>query len=165
MTHHHEHAADPRGSRAPLGAMTAGELRRRSSRTSKRPRWVRRAIPVESLQTPAFPIQPPVAEIADFCRRHQIARLSLFGSVLREDFSLSSDIDVLVEFLPGKAPGFIAFAGMQMELSKILGRTVDLRTPADPVRLLPRRGASRGTTAARRVTVPALRRTGSASST
>ena len=78
-----------------------------------------------------LPIQPPVAEIADFCRRHEIARLSLFGSVLREDFSASSDIDVLVEFLAGKAPGFIAFAGMQMELSKILGRTVDLRTPAD----------------------------------
>lgn len=92
---------------------------------------MRRAIPVESSQMPAFPIQPPITEIADFCRRHEIARLSLFGSVLREDFSPSSDIDVLVEFLPGKAPGFIAFAGMQMELSKILGRTVDLRTPAD----------------------------------
>jgi predicted nucleotidyltransferase len=51
--------------------------------------------------------------------------------VLREDFSTSSDIDVLVEFQAGKAPGFIGFAGLQMELSKILGRTVDLRTPAD----------------------------------
>ena len=78
-----------------------------------------------------LPINTPVTEIADFCRRHAITRLSLFGSVLREDFSASSDIDVLVEFPPGKAPGFIAFAGMQMELSKILGRTVDLRTPAD----------------------------------
>ncbi len=80
---------------------------------------------------PHLPIEPSIPEIADFCRRHAITRLSLFGSVLREDFSPSSDIDVLVEFLPGKAPGFIAFAGMQMELSKILGRTVDLRTPAD----------------------------------
>lgn len=80
---------------------------------------------------PHLPIEPPIPEIADFCRRHAITRLSLFGSVLREDFSPSSDIDVLVEFLPGKAPGFIAFAGLQLELSKILGRTVDLKTPAD----------------------------------
>jgi predicted nucleotidyltransferase len=80
---------------------------------------------------PPLPIQPPIAEIADFCRRHGIARLSLFGSVLREDFSPNSDIDVLVEFQAGRAPGFIGFAGLQMELSKILGRTVDLRTPAD----------------------------------
>jgi len=80
---------------------------------------------------PSLPIQPPIAEIADFCRRHGIARLSLFGSVLRQDFSPTSDIDVLVEFQAGRAPGFIGFAGLQMELSKILGRTVDLRTPAD----------------------------------
>jgi predicted nucleotidyltransferase len=79
----------------------------------------------------AFPTDLPMTEIAAFCRRHAITRLSLFGSVLREDFSPSSDIDVLVEFPPGEAPGFIAFAGMQMELSKVLGRTVDLRTPAD----------------------------------
>jgi len=78
-----------------------------------------------------LPIQPPAVEIAEFCRRHGIMRLSLFGSVLREGFSPTSDIDVLVEFLPGKAPGFIAFAGLQMELSRILGRAVDLRTPAD----------------------------------
>jgi predicted nucleotidyltransferase len=51
--------------------------------------------------------------------------------VLREDFSPSSDIDVLVEFQAGKAPGFIGFAGPQVGLSKILGRTVDLRTTAD----------------------------------
>jgi predicted nucleotidyltransferase len=78
-----------------------------------------------------LPFTIPTTEIADFCRRHGIARLSLFGSVLREDFSPSSDIDVLVEFQPGRAPGFIGFAGMQIELSKILSRTVDLRTPAD----------------------------------
>jgi predicted nucleotidyltransferase len=78
-----------------------------------------------------LPFKIPTTEIDDFCRRHGIARLSLFGSVLREDFSPSSDIDVLVEFQPGRAPGFIGFAGLQLELSKILGRTVDLRTPAD----------------------------------
>ena len=78
-----------------------------------------------------LPIHAPISEIADFCRRHGIARLSVFGSVLSEDFSPRSDVDVLVEFRPGMAPGFIGFAGLQLELSKILGRTVDLRTPAD----------------------------------
>lgn len=78
-----------------------------------------------------LPIQPPIAEIADFCQRLGVARLSLFGSVLREDFSANSDIDVLVEFRPEMAPGFIGFAGLQMELSRILGRTADLKTPSD----------------------------------
>ena len=78
-----------------------------------------------------LPFQIPTTEIADFCRRHGIARLSLFGSVLREDFSPSSDIDMLVEFQPGRAPGFIGFAGLQIELSRVLGRAFDLRMPAD----------------------------------
>jgi predicted nucleotidyltransferase len=69
--------------------------------------------------------------IADFCRRHHIRKLALFGSVLRDDFRLDSDVDVLVEFEPGVAVGFIRLAGMELELSKILGRKVDLRTPAD----------------------------------
>ncbi len=73
----------------------------------------------------------PAAKITDFCRRHGIARLSLFGSALRADFSPESDIDVLAEFQPGRAPGFIASAGMQLELEAIIGRKVDLRTPAD----------------------------------
>lgn len=77
------------------------------------------------------PIDFPAAQIADFCRRHGIARLSLFGSALRSDFSPESDIDVLVEFQSGRAPGFIAFAGLQLELEAITGRKVDLRTPAD----------------------------------
>lgn len=88
-------------------------------------------VALDSPSMSPLPIQPPIAEVADFCRRHGIARLSLFGSALREDFSANSDIDVLVEFHHGKSPGFIAFAGMQMELSRILGRTVDLKTPAD----------------------------------
>ncbi|HYE60770.1 MAG TPA: nucleotidyltransferase family protein [Phycisphaerales bacterium] len=73
----------------------------------------------------------PPDEIASFCARHGIARLALFGSILREDFSPASDIDVLVEFLPGRTPGLFAFAGMQMELTAMLGRRVDLRTPED----------------------------------
>ena len=70
--------------------------------------------------------------IADFCRRHHIRRLSLFGSVLRDDFRPDSDIDVLVEFEPEHTPGFFGLAGMEFELSDLLGgRQVDLRTPQD----------------------------------
>jgi len=66
--------------------------------------------------------------IAAFCRRHHIRKLSLFGSVLRDDFRPDSDVDVLVEFEPGHVPG-LAFFAMQRELSEILGRKVDLNTP------------------------------------
>ena len=69
-------------------------------------------------------------KIADFCLRHHIRRLALFGSVLREDFGSDSDVDVLVEFEPGHVPGLL-FYGMEIELSGILGRKVDLRTPGD----------------------------------
>lgn len=65
--------------------------------------------------------------IADFCRRHHIRKLSFFGSVLRDDFTPESDVDVLVEFEPGKTPG-LAFFSLDAELSEILGRKVDLNT-------------------------------------
>ena len=67
-------------------------------------------------------------KIADFCRRHHIRRLSLFGSVLRDDFGPASDVDVLVEFEPGHVPG-LSFFAMEEELSQIIGRKVDLNTP------------------------------------
>lgn len=70
-------------------------------------------------------------KIADFCQRHDIRRLAFFGSVLREDFRPDSDVDVLVEFAPGKIPGLIRLAGMEIELSGIVGRRIDLRTPAE----------------------------------
>ena len=73
----------------------------------------------------------PKSEVVDFCRRHHIRRLSFFGSVLRDDFGANSDVDVLVEFEPGYPVGFIRLAGMQIELSGILGRHADLRTPAE----------------------------------
>ncbi|MFQ5500719.1 MAG: nucleotidyltransferase family protein [Phycisphaerae bacterium] len=73
-------------------------------------------------------IHIPTDRIADFCRSHRIRRLSLFGSILRDDFRPDSDIDVLVEFEPGATPGF-GFFGLQEELSNILGRNVDLNTP------------------------------------
>ena len=71
----------------------------------------------------------PYAEIAEFCQRPHIRKLELFGSVLRPDFRPDSDVDVLVEFEPEHIPG-LAFFHMQDELSSLLGRTVDLNTPA-----------------------------------
>lgn len=72
------------------------------------------------------------ARLADFCRRNHIARLSFFGSVLREDFKPESDIDVLVVFEDGRTPGFLEVARIERELSVILdNRKVDLRTSQD----------------------------------
>ena len=73
-------------------------------------------------------IDIPSETIAAFCRRHHIQRLALFGSVLRDDFTSESDLNILVEFEEGHVPGF-GFFGMQEELSEILGRRVDLNTP------------------------------------
>jgi predicted nucleotidyltransferase len=70
-------------------------------------------------------------EIADFCRRHGVKRLSLYGSILRDDFNPDSDVDVLVEFQPGRTPGMFGFGQMIIELRDIIGRDVDLRTPHD----------------------------------
>ena len=67
-------------------------------------------------------------KISDFCRRHHIRKLALFGSVLREDFKPESDVDVLVEFEQGHVPG-LAFFSMEKELSEILNHKVDLNTP------------------------------------
>ncbi len=67
-------------------------------------------------------------KLGNFCRRNHIRRLALFGSVLREDFRPDSDVDVLVEFEPGRVPGLKFFA-LERELSQILGRKVDLNTP------------------------------------
>ena len=69
--------------------------------------------------------------IADFCHRHRITKLSLFGSVLRSDFSPNSDVDVLVEFEPKAVVGYMDLADMEIELSEFLGHKVDLRTPAE----------------------------------
>ncbi|MBV8358983.1 MAG: nucleotidyltransferase family protein [Deltaproteobacteria bacterium] len=66
--------------------------------------------------------------LAGFCRRNHIHRLALFGSVLRDDFGPDSDVDVLVEFEPGRVPGLRFFA-LERELSEILGRKIDLNTP------------------------------------
>ena len=68
----------------------------------------------------------PVTEITEFCRRHGIRSLSLFGSVLREDFRPDSDVDLLVEFEDSVRPGLREWLRMQEELERILGRKVDL---------------------------------------
>jgi hypothetical protein len=72
-------------------------------------------------------IDLPRERIEEFCRRNHIRRMALFGSVLREDFTPNSDIDILVEFEAGHMPGF-AFIGVQDELATIVGRPVDLNT-------------------------------------
>ena len=75
---------------------------------------------------PAIDI-PPTA-LRQFCRKHHVLRLSLFGSVVTADFRPESDVDVLVTFAPGKTPG-LALIDMQDELSALLGhRPVDLLT-------------------------------------
>ena len=67
--------------------------------------------------------------LAELCRRHRIRKLSFFGSVLRHDFTGDSDVDVLVEFEPDARVGLIRLAGIELELSQLFGRKVDLNTP------------------------------------
>jgi hypothetical protein len=66
--------------------------------------------------------------VTEFCRRHHIRKLAVFGSVLHDDARPDSDLDVLVEFEPGHVPG-LAFFAMEQELSELLGRKLDLNTP------------------------------------
>jgi predicted nucleotidyltransferase len=73
-------------------------------------------------------IKIPKEKLAEFCRRNHIRKLAFFGSVLRDDFTHESDVDVLVEFEPGTRVG-LRFFGMERELSEILGHKVDLNTP------------------------------------
>ncbi len=76
-------------------------------------------------------IDLPRDKVAGFCRRNHIRRLSLFGSALRGELRPDSDIDFLVEFDPDHVPGLIKLAGMELELSGLLGRRVELRTAQD----------------------------------
>jgi hypothetical protein len=75
-------------------------------------------------------IEIPAKDMAAFCKRHHIRKFAFFGSVLRDDFTPQSDVDVLVEFEPGHTPG-LAFFAMQREMSELLGRSVDLNTAGD----------------------------------
>ena len=69
--------------------------------------------------------------IAEFCQRHDVARLSVFGSILGDDFGEVSDVDLLIEFKPGKRIGFLGMSALELELSRLIGRKADLRTPND----------------------------------
>ncbi len=73
----------------------------------------------------------PVTELVEFCQRHPIRKLSVFGSALREDFSPNSDMDILVEFEPDARISFFDMVTMEMELTDMMGRKVDFRTPQE----------------------------------
>lgn len=79
----------------------------------------------------AIGIDLPLTAIRSYCERQPISRLSLFGSFLRGDACPNSDIDLLVEYLPGAPVGLLTMAGQEIELSEILGKQVDLRTAED----------------------------------
>lgn len=82
------------------------------------------------MKTCHLQVNLPQKATAEFCRHHHIRKMSVFGSALREDFRADSDVDVLVEFEPGHTPGLIRLAGMELEMSKLLGgRKVDINTP------------------------------------
>jgi len=68
----------------------------------------------------------PVDQLSDFCRRHRVQELALFGSALTKDFSSKSDFDLLVTFEAGARIGFLTLARMRIELEELLGRKVDL---------------------------------------
>ncbi|MBZ5724436.1 MAG: nucleotidyltransferase family protein [Acidobacteriia bacterium] len=76
--------------------------------------------------TLAVGIELPDAEIAAICRRHQVRELSLFGSAARGELRPDSDVDLLVDFLPGARPGLLGLSAMMRELTALLGRPVDL---------------------------------------
>lgn len=93
------------------------------------------------MTAPSLISQPPIlaqnlahitldrAQLTEFCQKHHIRKLSLFGSILRDDFNPErSDVDFLVEFLPQATPGFFGLVGMENELSTMIGRKADLRT-------------------------------------
>lgn len=73
-----------------------------------------------------------------FCSAHGIRRLGLFGSALRGQLRPDSDIDLLVEFEPDRTPGLLGIAQLELDLTELLGRSVDLRTLGDLSELLPR---------------------------
>lgn len=78
-----------------------------------------------------LPIEIDRERIAAFCRDHHLTKLALFGSVLTDRFGPESDVDVLFEYDPEHVPSLFGVARMERELSDILGRKADMRTPQD----------------------------------
>ncbi|HIK19159.1 MAG TPA: nucleotidyltransferase family protein [Leptolyngbyaceae cyanobacterium M33_DOE_097] len=70
----------------------------------------------------------PIAQVKELCDRWQIAEFAVFGSVLRDDFKPTSDIDVLITFAPGARKGLLTLARIKHELEELLGRSVDIST-------------------------------------
>jgi len=79
---------------------------------------------MDSITSARIPV--PGSQLSGFCRRYHVRRLALFGSVLRDDFSPDSDVDVLVAFEPEARVGFVTLSRMQRELSELFQRPVDL---------------------------------------
>ncbi len=114
-------------------AAASVETKTTRRRVVKDRQWSR-MLPFLQERTEQMPVQIAIntGAVANFCRRHHITRLALFGSVLRDDFGPDSDVDVLVRFHPQHIPGLIRLGGMAHELSQILGRRqVDLLTQED----------------------------------
>jgi hypothetical protein len=78
-----------------------------------------------------LPIPINKGKIEAFCRKYHIAYLALFGSILTPHFNENSDVDFLVEFETGHIPHLFGIVAMESELSDIVGRPADLRTPND----------------------------------
>lgn len=83
-----------------------------------------------------LPIEIDREQLAVFCRKHHLTKLALFGSVLTDRFGPDSDVDVLFEYDPEHVPTLFAVVRMERELSGILGRKADMRTPRDLSRYL-----------------------------
>jgi len=81
--------------------------------------------------TGAIVIDLPVTAIREYCERQPIKRLSIFGSFLRGDRRTDSDVDLLVEYMPGAPVGLLTMAGQEISFSEIVGKRVDLRTAED----------------------------------
>ena len=77
----------------------------------------------------SLPIPINKRKIGAFCRKYHITYLALFGSILTSHFTMSSDVDILVKFNKKHIPGLFGMVDMQEELSEIVGRDVDLKTP------------------------------------
>ncbi len=87
-----------------------------------------RDVPSRPLAAPAIAF--PKDAVADLCRRFLVRKLAVFGSVIRTDFAPESDVDVLVEFAPEARVGYFRLAELQLALEDLIGRRVDLHTPA-----------------------------------
>jgi predicted nucleotidyltransferase len=85
----------------------------------------------EGFQEMTLPIKVDQQEITAFCRKHHLTKLAFFGSMLTDRFGPDSDVDVLFEYDLVHIPSLFDIASMERELSGILGRKVDMRTPAD----------------------------------